>query len=178
VEKAPPDASSDDCRRGEGGPDTRALERALRFIEYRPRSAEEIRERLRRWGYDADIANQVILFLEAAGIVDDSEFARLFMNELLRKELGYYRIRSELQKKRLNRDLVEEQMASYPIEKETERACAVAERRLERVSGEDSLAAQKKISKYLVRRGYSSHVARAAIRLAARVDTQTGRELE
>jgi regulatory protein len=159
-------------------PDPEALDRALRFIEYRPRSAGETRARLMRWGYDAGTCERVTEYLQAAGIIDDRDFAGLFMDELVRKGLGCYRVRSELLKKKLDRQLVEEVMEAYPMDEELARATTAAERRYTQMRAAQDPAARRRLSEYLMRRGYSRPVAVAACRLTVQVDTQTGAELE
>lgn len=158
-------------------PDAEALGRALRFVDYRPRSAGETTSRLRRWGYDARTCQEVTAYLEEAGIIDDREFARLFMGELIRKGLGRYRVRSELIKKKLERELVEEVMEGYPEDEEVERAADAAVRRYSQMGPRDA-AADKKVMDHLRRKGFSRQVAGAACRMAAQVDTQSGPELE
>jgi regulatory protein len=150
----------------------------LRFIDYRPRSAGETKARLRKSGYDDQTSDAVVEYLAAAGIIDDREFGRLFLDELLRKELGPYKVRSELLKKKLDRELVDDLMETSSGEDEDERARSAARRRLRSMSGEDPQAAQTKLAAYLVRRGYSRQVAEAASRTAVQVDTQSGAELE
>ncbi|MHB8895232.1 MAG: regulatory protein RecX [Candidatus Geothermincolia bacterium] len=159
-------------------PDDEALEKALRFIDYRPRSAGETRARLRKWGYDEATAETVIEYLEAAGIIDDREFARLFMGELMRKEIGPYRIRSELLKKKLDRELVAEVAGEYPIDEEAEHARAAALRRFRQMSAKSESEIRVKLTGFLVRRGYSRQAAEAACRLMIQVDTQSDAELE
>ena len=161
------------------GPDPEALERALRFIDYRPRSSGETRRRLRRYGYDAATIETVIDHLTVAGILDDTDFARLFMAELLGKGVGFYRVRSELVKKMVPREVIDELTVDYLMEDELERAKSAAERRLGTFDGDPSdPAVRKKLADYLVRRGFARQVAQTAARLTLRVDTQTSPELE
>jgi len=160
-------------------PEAEALERALKFIDYRPRSSGETRLRLRRYGYDASTIAAVIDHLQAAGILDDADFGRLYMAELVGKGLGFYRVRSELQRKMLARELVDGLLEEYPSDDELERATAVAERRVGRAGGEgDERSGRRKLCEYLVRRGYSRQVAEAAVRAAWRVDTPSEAELQ
>ncbi|HEY5526240.1 MAG TPA: RecX family transcriptional regulator [Candidatus Anoxymicrobiaceae bacterium] len=175
MDEPPDDASSSVVQ---PSPEPEALGRALRFIEYRPRSAGETRARLRKSGYDVHTSEGVIDYLTAAGIIDDREFGRLFLNELMRKELGPYRVRSELLKKKLDRELVDELMEEWSQDDEAERARSAAARRFRRMSGEDPEEARKKLVGFLVRKGYSRRVAEAACRMAVQVDTQSGAELE
>ena len=69
----------------------------------------------------------VIDHLTAARILDDTDFARLFMAELLGKGVGFYRVRSELVKKMVPREVIDELTADDPIDDELERAKSAAE---------------------------------------------------
>lgn len=156
-----------------------AYRKAIRFIEHRSRSTGETRTRLRKWGYRQETAEMVIARLAGAGLLDDREFGSVFVEELQRKGLGSFRIRSELLKKRLDRELVDYLMESLDPEEERERALAAAVRRYSALSGTmDTAEAKTKTYGYLVRRGYSAEDAGGACAKAAQVDTQTDPELE
>ena len=161
------------------GTDEEAYRKAIRFIEYRARSTGETRDRLRKWGYGQETTELVLGRLARAGLLDDREFGRTFVEELVRKGLGSFRIRSELLKKRLDRELVECLMESLDHEEERERARAAAVRRYSALSGTIGAAkAREKTFAYLLRRGYSVEDAGGACANAEQVDTETGAELE
>ncbi len=158
------------------GPDEEALSRALRFIDYRPRSRGETTDRLVRWGYSRATAEDVAGYLESCGVIDDRRFASVYLDEMLRKHLGYYRVRKALIEKKLERALVEEVLADYPLEEELPRAERVARAQASRFAGAEPRAFTRKLCDYLVRRGYSRQIAMEACRLIADVDTQNWRE--
>ncbi len=153
-----------------------ALERALRFIEYRPRSAGETRQRLKRWGYDEATVTRVVTLLEVSGILDDRDFARAFMNEMVRKGYGCRRVSAEMYKKRLPRDVIEETMAAYPQDEEIDRAVRAAEKAAGRLRQSEALNADNKLVGYLMRRGYTGDVARKAVSTIASFDTNNSPE--
>lgn len=148
-----------------------ALDRALRFIEYRPRSRVETTERLRRWGYSAETSLQVVDHLSECGILDDRSFARVYLGEMVRKGFGYYRVRRELLKKKLERELVNDVMEEYPIEEELERALEVAANLVRKRNPAEVSTIRQQMLDYLMRRGYSRNVAIEACRLTSDVDT-------
>ncbi len=157
-------------------PDGEALDRALRFIEYRPRSRGETRDRLRRWGYPPASCQAVVEYLERCGLLDDREFGRVFLGEMLRKNFGYYRIRSELLKKRLERRTVDEILEDYPSGDEMDRALAAAHPMARRIQRRADSNAVDRITASLMRRGYPRSVARRAASIACDVDTENWRE--
>ena len=55
-----------------------AMESALRLLAYRPRSEQELRDRLARKGFEPDIAGRTLDRLRELGYLDDDAFARLW----------------------------------------------------------------------------------------------------
>lgn len=56
----------------------RCLNAAVHYLSYRPRSEFEIRERLRRRGFDGDSVEAVIAKLKEQGLVNDMVFAQFW----------------------------------------------------------------------------------------------------
>lgn len=167
---AAPDAA------GDNPPDREALDRALRFIDYRPRSGGETFDRLRKWGYPPSVCRGVVEFLERCGVIDDRQFGRVFLGEMLRKNLGFNRIRFELARKKLDTGMVDEILEEYPFEGELDRAVGAAAPLARRAAGRNETQAARGVMASLVRRGYSRAVARRAAELALDVDTENWRE--
>ena len=153
-----------------------AIERAIRFIEHRARSKGETRDRLLRWGYNSSDSNQVVLYLEGCGLLSDREFAKVFLEEMLRKGFGFNRVRSELFRKKLERDLVDEILNEYPLEEELNRAVVLAGPLAAKLDISESSTVRRRMIGYLTRRGYSREVALEACRQACDIDTQIGPE--
>lgn len=153
-----------------------ALKRAIKFIRYRPRSRGETGDRLRRWGYQPEVAEPVLNHLQDIGLIDDTGFARAFMEELVNKGLGYHRVRGKLLGKRLDVDIVNEVMSEYPHDKEAERALKVGSDRLARLSDNDLTLEYKKLRSFLVRKGFQGQVAEQVCKQLILVDTEFGPE--
>lgn len=152
-------------------PDRALLERLLRFLDYGPRTKAEVRGRLRRWEYSREIAEDAVAYLESAGLVDDSGFARLYMEQMIAKGFGERRVREKLLQKGLDRNLVDVTLEDYPGESDLERALGVGEARMRGFDRGDSRAASRRIHGFLLRRGYPHDVAREAARRLSRVDS-------
>ena len=56
----------------------RCLNAAFRYLSYRPRSEAELRERLKRRGFEADSMEAVLTRLREQGLVDDLAFAQFW----------------------------------------------------------------------------------------------------
>jgi regulatory protein len=133
-----------------------AMARALHYLGYRARSEKEVRERLRRYGYDEETVAGVIGRLKELGYLDDAEFARLQVREKARKKYGKRRVSAELRRSGVDdevaREAVEEE---YTGRSELKTAFSVASRRYNR-GGSDAEA--RRVYGFLMRRGYSAEV--------------------
>lgn len=141
-----------------GDPEAKAIGRALIFIRHRDRSSGEVRERLRTSGFDHETISRVVLKLEDERILDDSRFARTYMDELIGKGYGFYRVREKLTSMKLSRELVDEVMEEYPLELEAERACEIGRNRTARLTG-DRESRCRRLQSYLLRLGFSKAIA-------------------
>lgn len=85
------------------------LEAAARFLEARPRSVAEVRRRLTRAGYRADLIDGAILRLGDLGILDDEAFGRAWVESRDRaRPRGEIALRRELSLKGVDRAIVDE----------------------------------------------------------------------
>ena len=82
----------------------RAKEKALYLIEYRSRTAKELRDKLVPL-FGEDAADATIERLESLGLIDDERFARDYAEQLIRnKHFSRQRAAFELMKKGIDRD--------------------------------------------------------------------------
>lgn len=85
------------------------LEAAARFLEARSRSVAEVRRRLGQAGYKADLIEGAIVRMTELGMLDDSTFARLWVESRDRAHpRGERALRRELSLKGLQREVIDE----------------------------------------------------------------------
>ncbi len=131
----------------------RLRRRALVLLAVRPRSARELLQRLARLG-DAGLASQVVSELERRGLVDDRRFALEWVrSRQASRGLGAARLRYELRRKGVARELAEEALREAGAEEEA-LAVEVARRRLARYARQPSEVAERRLAGYLARRGF------------------------
>ena len=81
---------------------------ALRLIEFKDRTEKELREKLKEKNYDENSIDDEIEFLKNYGYIDDKRYAEHFVNDAINlKKWGKIRIRSELLRKGIDRDIVD-----------------------------------------------------------------------
>jgi regulatory protein len=89
-------------------PEQKARLDALRLLEVRQRSKYELQQRLSRKGHDAATITQVISDLERVGLVNDREFARIWIAwRLKNKPAGKTLLKYELTKKGVDSETIE-----------------------------------------------------------------------
>jgi regulatory protein len=134
----------------------KARDRAFLLLSYRARTEKEVRDRLRRAGYEDDIVDEVILRLYELEFLDDKDFADKFVqNRMATRPAGRRALTWELRSKGLDASIVAEAAASVDDDAEREGALTAARSRLGRMAGMDRREARRKMTAFLQRRGFA-----------------------
>jgi regulatory protein len=142
---------------------SRATEAALVFLGYRPRSEKEVRDRLRRGGYEQDAIDHAISRLHEWRYLDDADFARRWVeNRTAHRPRGKRLLQQELRHKGIDAETAREVIDDADLD-ETGAAEALARRRLPAYAGDDPAAIRRRLGAYLARRGYGYDVIRIAL---------------
>ena len=148
----------------------RALRFAVNYLSYRPRSSKEILDHLRKKGFSPDFGRKVVLHLQKQELVNDVEFARMFVRDKLkRKQVGRAWIRRALYEKGVASHIVEKVFQEYISDDDQEQAAhQLAEKRLKLANASfeklDKDRKRKRLFAYLLQRGFSSDVALKTVR--------------
>lgn len=141
-----------------------ALDQALDYISYRPRSRAEVERRLRREDLGRAAIAGALDRCEELGYVDDVEFAASHARDRIRlKPRGKMLLEAELRKKGVSQaDAREGIERAFREEEVTERELAerVAEKRWPRLEGDEPRRRRRRFRGYLERRGFPFHVIR------------------
>ena len=159
---------------------------ALRFLSYRPRSEKEVRDRLRiknphfaeasRGRHESGIKDlnllidQVILKLKEYKFIDDTEFAKKWIESRLRfKPRSLRLIKLELKQKGIDAEIIEKLIAdrTSQVEKDLESAKSLVERKISRsrntrlqtprasaIGGQEFGMTPEKLGRYLASKGF------------------------
>lgn len=134
-----------------------AMDKAVKYLGVRMRSAYEIKQYLRTKGYnDEDIA-EVLTILEEYKYVDDAAYAGAFIRDRLNfNPCGSKKMYAELRKRGISGEVISEAMAANMYEEiEAEAAIKVALK--QRTDNKD------KLLRYLLGRGFTYSAARSAL---------------
>ena len=134
-------------------------QKALEMLSKRPYSRRELKDKLLRHGADEEYAESCLDWLCERGFLNDGEYAGAVARHYAGKGYGPGRVRAELQRRGVGRELWEETLGELPDN--TEKIDAFIARRLRDPSDRDSV---RKVGAALFRRGYSWEEIRAALR--------------
>jgi regulatory protein len=132
-----------------------ALRVANRFIAHRPRSTEEVRQRLRRDRLDDGAITAAIETLVAQGVLDDKRFADQWVdNRIAFSPRSSRLLQAELRRKGVDRGTIEETLEAAPEADDTALALDAGRRRLHHYRALDRDVFNRSLSAYLARRGF------------------------
>ncbi|MBQ9249594.1 MAG: regulatory protein RecX [Oscillospiraceae bacterium] len=134
-------------------------ERALELISRRAMSRKELRDKLLQKGETEDTAEYCAQWLEENGFLNDENYAAAVARHYAAKGYGVGRVRSELSRRGIARELWDEAMEAMP-EPDDKLEKFISSRLKD---PQDRVQVQK-ISNALYRRGYSWEEIRSALR--------------
>ena len=138
----------------------KAHERALNYLSYRPRSVDEVRRNLLE-KYPETAVEAVIERLERAGLLNDQEFARFWVENRDRfKPRSERALRYELRQKGISDADIDLALDALDEEDAARRA---AEDRARRYRNADEETFRKRMSDFLARRGFSYGIIRDVV---------------
>ena len=141
-----------------------AIERAGRYIAYRPRTERQVRDKLRELDYDADTVEGAITRLIELHLIDDSDFARRWIEERARtKGKAPDVLVSELRARGVCRETAEEAMAEVGLEEDTQ-AVEVAAKLIRKVLRSPLGEQGPRLYELMRRRGFSHEHSEAGAR--------------
>ena len=146
-----------ELRKRAAASETRA--RAANMIAARPLSRQELQKRLRDRGAAEDDAAAAADWLEKIGALDDLSYARTIVRHYSAAGYGEAKLRDELFRRGVPRELWDEALEIAPDPQESIAAVLAARRK----GGAPDEAERKKLSALLLRRGFAWRDVRAAL---------------
>jgi regulatory protein len=149
---------------------------ALRFLSTRPRSEREIRSKLRQKEFSDDEINATVDDLQGAGLLNDREFARLFVrNALTLRPVGKAALKRKLLLLGVNKTIVDEEVENELRGTDQEALATTLARQFVKKAralrkNEPIDKLRNRLAGFLGRRGFSWDVIMAAIRSELRND--------
>ncbi|MDP8253696.1 MAG: regulatory protein RecX [Candidatus Kaelpia aquatica] len=138
---------------------------AQMLLKYRPRSEEEIKERLSLRGYDSESIKEVVEKLKQCDFINDLEFAKYWMRYRLSSNLRskFFTV-LELKRKGVSKEIIESVLRDFDIVNEKDIVFSLAEKKVKSMNKiKDSLTRRRRLYAYLGRRGFGSSISREAV---------------
>ena len=140
-----------------------ALEAALRALAVRERTERELRAFLERRRFEPAVIDDVTAAVRAERLVDDAGYARRFAEDRrLLDRWGNERIARDLERRGIERELVEQALDGHGQDDELQVAIELLDRRFPLPFDGDR--ERDKAWRMLVRRGYEPELAYSAVR--------------
>ena len=136
-------------------------EKALEIVSQRQMSAKELNRKLRDKGADEETADYCVQWITERGLIDEERYAAAIVRHYAAKGYGEGRLRQELQRRGVPRELWEDALEQMP-EDTTKLDRLVASK----LRDPDDRDAVRKLSASLYRRGFSGDEIREALERA------------
>jgi regulatory protein len=135
---------------------------ALRLLTIKDRTTAELVDKLRKKGFDEDVISSITAEMRDLGYVDDKKYAMHFAElRATYDKFGPYRIRVELRKRGIPRDMAEDAVESiFPEGREEANALELANEWIARRGTDDGEKTARRLYGYLARRGFAPNVVR------------------
>lgn len=128
---------------------------ALKVIEFKDRTEKEIREKLTQKGYDENIIEDEIAFLKDYGFINDLRYAQRFISDAINlKKWGKARIRAELLRKGVDREIIDNAVEDAFMVVDDDRLLNEMRRRFKN-SDLSNIKERTRIFNFYMRRGFS-----------------------
>ena len=153
----------------EADPYTRAKTIVYNQLAYSAKTRGQLRKKLQAEGFDAELIEPLLDKFEAAKLIDDAEYAQMFVAQKSRtKKLSRAALRRELAERGVRGEEAENALAQRTDEQEREDAAELVRKKLRPGMDLSDRAEKDKVTRRLLgmlaRRGYSSSVSMSVIR--------------
>jgi regulatory protein len=148
-----------------GESENEAKEVALRFLSFRRRTEKEIKDKLKKKGFDDKVIRSTIEKLKSYDLVNDYEFATAWIKERLAyKPRGKRLLRQELWKKGIKKAVIDRTVEELCRE-ESKSALEVLRKAQRRYRNLEPKVARRRMMGLLTRRGFSYETIKEALKL-------------
>ena len=154
----------------------RLYRRAQRLIGRRPRAERELRQRFERDEIPQDVQDAVVQRLKDRGLIDDHAFVEAWIeNRQVFRPRSALALRTELRRKGVSNEIIEQHLADFDEERA---AVAAARKGARRYRSMDRETFRKRLSRYLLRRGFGHSIVSPVVARIWRETAENGPESE
>jgi len=137
-------------------PLVKAKNYAFLLLKFRPRSEKELARRLKKKKFSEPVIQQVISSFKETNLINDADFTRTWIEYRLKRPFGLRRIAKELRDKGIDKNLIAENLQSLKGSyDESQTVEEIVRRLVKKYSKLEPQKARRRISGYLLRRGFA-----------------------
>ncbi|MCQ9207973.1 MAG: RecX family transcriptional regulator [Omnitrophica bacterium] len=144
----------------------KAKDYVYKLLSYCQRSTREVKERLRKKGFNPAVTRKTIKYLSEINYLNDQEFAKSWIRSKMQSSpVGRAVLRYQLRQKGITEEVLEQALGELSSHYDEFRVAKklVASRRLRYKGLKDQKKLKKRLYDYLRRRGFSSETILQAI---------------
>ncbi|CAG9708805.1 Putative regulatory protein RecX [Clostridium neonatale] len=143
----------------------RCKESAIKIIERSYKTEKEIRDKLKQKGYEEKQINNSIDFLKEYDFINDNTYAKAFIKDKLSSK-GSQKIKYDLMKKGIAKDIIEENLIKVDKNEEKEVALNVGRKKYESIRRKesDNYKLSGKLYRFLISRGYAYDIVKDVVK--------------
>lgn len=143
----------------------RCKESALRIIERNYKTEKEVRDKLKLKGYEEDDIDSSIEFLKNYNFLNDYNYTKAFIKDKINIQ-GSQKIKYNLIKKGISKEIVQEQLSSINKDDEKITALNLAKKKLNIIkkSENDEYKISGKLYRFLISKGYGYDVVKEVVK--------------
>lgn len=131
----------------------------MQFCAYRDRSHNEVEKKLKEMRMIPAACEEIIIKLMQEDFLNEERFARSFVRGKFRiKKWGRIRIKQELKFREISSPIVKLALSEIKDEDYLSTLYELAEKKMQLLSEPDTFKKRKKLTDYLLRKGYESHL--------------------
>lgn len=140
---------------------------AYRFLSYKPRTEKEIRKKLKENKISEKSTEKVISTLKELKYIDDSQFAKMYLEEkLANNPKGKRLIAVKLAEKGINKEVISSVIDSqYSEDNEIKKAKELLKKYLKKVRVKSESDKKQKCYRYLLTRGFDYEIVKSVCKI-------------
>jgi regulatory protein len=134
----------------------KAFNSAIHYLSFRMRTEKEVQDHLKKKEVEEAVIGEVILKLTKYKYLDDSEFAKAYVNtQINTSDKGPGAVERELAEKGVDKPLIDGALTVFTQEIQLEKAIALTNKLFKKYKRDSLIVAKQKTEQNLVRKGYS-----------------------
>jgi regulatory protein len=138
---------------------TEALQRLRKYCAYQERCHQEVRQKLRGWGFDAEDTDKVIVQLMEENFLNEERYAKAVTGGKFRtKGWGKRKIVETLKQKGISSYLVNASMKEIDSKDYLKKLDELMLKKQKTLKGEQPIAQKQKLARFAFSKGYESEL--------------------